>query len=195
MDPIALVVIAACWALVVIVWIAGAAFNAAHSQGDSMRGEVDVVASIVAVALISGVVVVGSRYARTLVVTAPVVRGLGLALLLASTAFALWARRSLGTSWSINPRVGGDHRLRTSGPYAVTRHPIYTGLLGMLIGSGLLAGLGEWLVVIVAALIGIELKIRMEERLLLAAFPDEYPRYRERVPQLVPGVATLRRLG
>jgi protein-S-isoprenylcysteine O-methyltransferase Ste14 len=69
----------------------------------------------------------------------------------------------------------------------VTRHPIYTGLLGMIVGSGLLAGLGVWLVVMAAAFIGIEMKIRMEERLLLATFPDEYPPYRARVPQLIPG--------
>lgn len=36
-----------------------------------------------------------------------------------------------------------------------------------------------------------EVKIRMEERLMLATFPDEYPRYRRRVPQLVPGLNVL----
>ena len=37
-----------------------------------------------------------------------------------------------------------------------------------------------------------EVKIRMEEHLMLATFPDEYPRYRRQVPQLVPGLYVLR---
>ena len=48
------------------------------------------------------------------------VRVLGLVALVASTVFTLWARFSLGTSWSVTPKVQGDHRLRTHGPYAVT---------------------------------------------------------------------------
>jgi protein-S-isoprenylcysteine O-methyltransferase Ste14 len=91
--------------------------------------------------------------------------------------------------------VGGDRRLRTTGPYAVTRHPIYTGLLGMIVGSGLLAGLGVRLVVMAAAFIGIEMKIRMEERLLLATFPDESPTDRAGVPQLIPWLRIARRGG
>ena len=33
-----------------------------------------------------------------------------------------------------------------------------------------------------------EIKIHIEERFMLGEFPDEYPRYRERVPKLVPGL-------
>jgi protein-S-isoprenylcysteine O-methyltransferase Ste14 len=138
------------------------------------------------------VVIVGQALAQDLVVDAAWVRLLGLIVLVASTVFALWARFALGTSWSVAARVAGDHRLRTSGPYAVTRHPIYTGVLGMLLGSALLGGVGVWIVIMAIALIGFEVKIHLEEQLLLATFPDEYPRYRERVPQLVPGLNALR---
>ena len=100
---------------------------------------------------------------------------------------------SLGTSWSIAPKVKDDHRLRTHGPYAVTRHPIYTGLLGMLLGATLLSGIGQWIVLFPVGLILFEVKIRMEEHLMLATFPEDYPRYRRQVPQLVPGLVILRR--
>ena len=116
------------------------------------------------------------------------VRVLGLAVLAASTVFTLWARFSLGTMWSMAPMVKDDHQLRTRGPYAVTRHPIYTGVLGMLLGATLLSGLGQWIVLFPVGLILFEVKIRMEEHLMLATFPDEYPRYRRQVPQLVPGL-------
>ena len=86
----------------------------------------------------------------------------------------------------------GDQRLRTHGPYAVTRHPIYTGVLGMLVGATLVSGIGQWIVLFPVGLIVFEVKIRMEERLMVATFPDEYPRYRRRVPQLIPGLYVLR---
>jgi protein-S-isoprenylcysteine O-methyltransferase Ste14 len=121
------------------------------------------------------------------------VRLIGLAVLVASTVFTLWARLSIGAMWTAVPRLQGDHQLRTHGPYAVTRHPIYTGGLGMLIGVTLLAGIGQWIVLFPACLIVLEVKIRTEEHLLVAAFPDEYPRYRHQVPQLVPGLYALRR--
>jgi protein-S-isoprenylcysteine O-methyltransferase Ste14 len=68
------------------------------------------------------------------------VRVLGLAVLVASTVLTLWARFWLGTMWSVAPKVQGDQRFRTHGPYAVTRHPIYTGVLGMLVGATLVTG-------------------------------------------------------
>ena len=43
-------------------------------------------------------------------------------LLAISTVFTLWARLALGISWIAAPEVEGDRRLRTSGPYGVTRH-------------------------------------------------------------------------
>jgi len=58
----------------------------------------------------------------------------------------------------------------------------------MLLGSLLLAGVGEWLLLIPIGLAVFEIKIHAEEQLMLETFPDEYPRYRQRVPQLVPGL-------
>jgi protein-S-isoprenylcysteine O-methyltransferase Ste14 len=118
---------------------------------------------------------------------------IGLALLVVSTLFTIWARLALGTSWSVGPRILGDRRLRTSGPYAVTRHPIYTGLIGMLIGSALISGVLASALVVVGAAVIVELKIWREEALLERTFPDEYPSYRRQVPQLIPGLAALRR--
>ena len=105
--------------------------------------------------------------------------------------FTLWARFSLGTMWSLAPKVKDDHRLHTHRPYAVTRHPIYTGVLGMILGATLLSGIGQWIVLFPVGLILFEVKIRMEEHLMLATFPDDYPQYRRQVPQLVPGLYAL----
>ena len=101
----------------------------------------------------SGLAVVGRSYFDGLAVGALWVRVLGLAVLVASTVFTLWARLSLGTMWSMAPKVKGGHQLRTHGPYAVTRHPIYTGLLGLLLGATLLTGIGQWIVLFPVGLI------------------------------------------
>ena len=184
----------ACWGTVVIVWLTGALYNARHAPRDRIRAESRPVTLGAASFLVCSVVVFfGRGFAQSLVVDVAWVQFLGFAVLVGSPAFALWARFSLGTSWSVGAEVGGDRRLRTGGPYAVTRHPIYTGLLGMLLGSALLGGLGQGILLVVAGLIVFEVKIAMEERLLLAIFPDEYPGYRERVPQLVPGLRLLNR--
>ena len=193
-DQIVIVASVACWGTVLIVWLAGALYNARHAPRERIRAESRQVTLAVATFLACSVVLFfGRGFVQNLVVDAAWVRFLGLAVLIASTAFALWARFSLGTSWSMAPEVGGDRRLRTRGPYAVTRHPIYTGLLGMILGTALLAGLGQAILAVVAGLIVFLVKIHAEEQLLLANFPDEYPAYRQRVPQLVPGLGMLHR--
>jgi protein-S-isoprenylcysteine O-methyltransferase Ste14 len=65
-------------------------------------------------------------------------------------------------------------------------------MLGMMLGSALLAG-GRWVLPFPVFLVLLEIKIHVEERLMLAEFPDDYPRYRQRVPQLVPGLRLVSR--
>ena len=200
---LAAVGIAVCVGVVVVVWVAGAlysAFRSPHSASHAPRerpwsqpGLTAGDGGLIGVAVVGvGLAIVGRSHFDGLAVGALWVRVLGLAVLVASTVLTLWARFSLGTMWSAAPKVKGDHQLRTRGPYAVTRHPIYTGVLGMLLGATLLSGIGQWIVLFPAGLILFEVKIRMEERLMVATFPEEYPRYRHRVPQLVPGLYVLR---
>jgi protein-S-isoprenylcysteine O-methyltransferase Ste14 len=63
----------------------------------------------------------------------------------------------------------------------------------MLAGTWLLAGIGQWILLFPVGLILFEIRIRAEERVLVTAFPDGYPRYREQVPQLVPGLRLIGR--
>ena len=188
-DLLVAATLVACWGTVMVVWFVGALYNAAHAQRDAIRKPSTPITPIAASILACSVVLLlGQAIGPGLTTNEIWVRLTGFAVLVASTAFALWARASLGTSWSVSPMVTGDGRLRTSGPYAVTRHPIYTGLVGMLLGTTLLAGIGQWIVLVGVGLIVAQLKIRMEEDLLMSAFPDEYPQYRRRVPQLIPGL-------
>ena len=189
---------AACWGVLVLAWVAGALYNASRGPKGRVRRQTGstrfvgaVLVSAIAVVAVLRAVPTSSWHAST--IHTPWVQVLGLAVLIGSTAFALWARFALGTMWSLAPVVKNRHQLRTNGPYSVTRHPIYTGLLGMLLGTVLVVGLGRSVVIFPVGVVLIEIKIQLEEGLLLTSFPDEYPRYRRRVPQLVPGLRAFQR--
>lgn len=116
----------------------------------------------------------------------------GVVILVLSTLFVLWARWVLGQLWSGSAVVKQDHRLRTEGPYRITRHPIYTGFLGMALGTTLMNGFGFMLPAILVMLLFFEFKIRSEEALLTKTFGEQYVEYKRRVPQLVPGLVLRR---
>jgi protein-S-isoprenylcysteine O-methyltransferase Ste14 len=96
---------------------------------------------------------------------------------------------TLGKEWSVTARVVEGHKLATEGPYSLTRNPIYTGMLGMLIATGLIWSYGAALVVGVGIfLVGTLIRVRSEERLLRDMFGAEFDRYKRRVPALIPGL-------
>ena len=119
---------------------------------------------------------------------------IGSVVLTGSTALTLWARIALGKMWSAAPVVRERHELRTGGPYGVTRHPIYTGILGMKRGTAMVSALkGLHLLMLVVFVILLQTKLHREERLMIEAFGDEYAEYSARVPKLIPGLRAGRR--
>jgi protein-S-isoprenylcysteine O-methyltransferase Ste14 len=108
-------------------------------------------------------------------------------LMLVGLALTWWARIQLGRLWSSAITRKDEHRLVESGPYALVRHPIYTGIIIALVAT---AASEATLVALLGALtiaIGLWVKARAEERFLLTELgPDAYETYRRRVPMLVP---------
>lgn len=116
----------------------------------------------------------------------PVVVALGLALTVFGLWLALWARTTLGRNWSARVTFKVDHELIRRGPYAHVRHPIYSAILLMLVGSAIaIGGLGG-LIGMPLIVAGIWLKLRQEEELMTRHFPEEYPSYRSTVGALIP---------
>ena len=74
------------------------------------------------------------------------------------------------------------------GPCRIVRHPIYTGLILAVAGTGLALDKGIWLFAVMLIFASYWLKIRVEERLMMATFPGDYPEYRRRVKALIPGI-------
>jgi protein-S-isoprenylcysteine O-methyltransferase Ste14 len=100
----------------------------------------------------------------------------------------LWARWTLAGNWSGDVTFKQDHELIKSGPYRFVRHPIYTGLLVMCLGTAIVIGqLRGWLALPLMAT-AFWIKLKQEERLLLRHFPDAYRDYCRQVKALIPFV-------
>jgi protein-S-isoprenylcysteine O-methyltransferase Ste14 len=115
-----------------------------------------------------------------------IVAAFGLAIALAGLALALWARVTLGGNWSGQVTFKEGHELVRHGPYAHVRHPIYSAILLMLLGTAISIGTLGALFGLPLIGAGIWLKIGQEEALMSEHFPDEYAAYRSRVKALVP---------
>ena len=111
---------------------------------------------------------------------------IGAAIAAAGFLFSASARQHLGNNWSQAVTVKKDHQLITTGPYALVRHPIYTGLLTAIAGNAI--ALGEWRGVLATALVFAVLlaKLRLEEQWMRAQFGEAYDAYSQRVRALVP---------
>jgi protein-S-isoprenylcysteine O-methyltransferase Ste14 len=99
------------------------------------------------------------------------------------------AVKTLGKEWSLTARLVEGHKLATTGPYAYVRHPIYTGMLGMLLATGL--AFSHWAALLPALLlffVGTIIRVRSEEKLLREAFREQFEEYKRRVPAIVPGL-------
>jgi protein-S-isoprenylcysteine O-methyltransferase Ste14 len=101
---------------------------------------------------------------------------------------AIWSRRTLAGNWSSTVTFKLGHELIEAGPYRFARHPIYTGILLMALGTAMVgARLHCWLGFLMMCA-GFWIKLTQEESLLLRHFPEDYPSYRARVKALVPFV-------
>jgi protein-S-isoprenylcysteine O-methyltransferase Ste14 len=111
----------------------------------------------------------------------------GLVLAVGSAAFAAWAMWSLGKSYGIRMDLFQGHRLVTGGPYRLTRHPMYLGIVSYHFGATLaMESLALLVITLVYVIPFTALRIRAEDRVLAAGFGDEYRAFALRVPALVP---------
>ena len=96
--------------------------------------------------------------------------------------------RALGQHWRLDAGLNADHELVRAGPYRVVRHPIYTSMFCMLLGTGLVLAtpLPLLLPSLLMLAIGTEIRVRTEEKLLASQFGEQFLDYRRRVPAYIP---------
>ena len=106
-------------------------------------------------------------------------------------ALALWARLALGHMYNVSSGCFGvqlyaGHRLVTHGPFAIVRHPMYTGIILASLGGLLIYR--TWTLVFALTFLGLVMRARREEQALAAEFGEEWEAYRRRVPGWVPRI-------
>lgn len=112
----------------------------------------------------------------------------GLGVLLLGAAIYVWAKLHLGRFWSGRIQTLEQHVIIDHGPYRWVRHPMYTGLLIMFIGTALVSGELHALLGLLLGVATYVRKIRLEERHLLATLGDPYRVYRAGTWALLPGL-------
>lgn len=106
-----------------------------------------------------------------------------------STLLAWRGAVELGRHFRIQALVTDDHALVTTGPFSLVRHPIYTGLFGLTLATGLVRVPWPRLIAgSVLFLLGTEIRVRIEERLLTERFPEAAREYQSRVKAYIPFV-------
>jgi Putative protein-S-isoprenylcysteine methyltransferase len=181
-----------CWIAVGLVWVAGLAYTKKVAQRMPMGPRFFQIAlGILGIVLISSRAFDVGWMADSLISDSRVLSlagWIGLTLTALGCIFACWARLALGGNWSGEATIKNDHELIMKGPYALTRHPIYTGLLVAAAGTAL--AVSKWHAIVGFTLVALMLmlKIGQEERLLTRQFPESYPAYKRRVKALIPGL-------
>jgi protein-S-isoprenylcysteine O-methyltransferase Ste14 len=182
--------------LIPILWVAWCVYWYVSSRDTKASRRVEspgsraahILPLIVAAALLWLPTLPGGFLCGRLLPRTPTTYLVGVALVAIGLGFSVWARVHLGRNWSGIVTLKEGHELIRSGPYALARHPIYTGLLLAFAGSALARD--EWRGVLAVAIVFVALwrKLRLEERWMVETFGDAYQRYRADVKALIPFV-------
>ena len=165
------------WGAFAVIWLI-AALGAKHgSRPGRLRPPF--------LAVVIAVVLLRAFNIHTLAVHALGLEVVGVILLVAGIAFAIWARIYLGRNWGMPMTKKDEPELVTSGPYRFVRHPIYSGLLLAILGTALATNI-FWLIALAVMGLYFVYSARVEERLMMTSFPDVYPRYRANTKMLIP---------
>jgi protein-S-isoprenylcysteine O-methyltransferase Ste14 len=177
-----------CWIIFLGFWLVAARRTKADAEQAGWRGWLAYRLPLaIAVALL-----VSSFRIRVLDIpiidSTPVTHIVAGFLCITGLLIAIWARTTLGSNWSSSVTLKQDHELVTRGPYGLVRHPIYTGVLFMLLSSALMSGRLGAIAGLPFGFVGFWIKLRQEEALMMRQFPADYPKYKAHSKALLPFV-------
>jgi protein-S-isoprenylcysteine O-methyltransferase Ste14 len=186
MERTATTIIAICWLIFLGYWCASAFLVKRTAERKSLPS-----ALAYRLPFILGAVMIWSRPAPHLWNTpffSDARHIIAVAVCVCGLLVAIWARWTLAGNWSSSVTFKQGHELIRTGPYRFVRHPIYTGILLMLLGTVIENGRLHGWVGFTVMFIGFWIKFKQEEQLMLQHFPDQYPAYWKEVKALVPWV-------
>ena len=176
------------WAVLLAVWLPGYFTAKKTSRAPNPARQIPTsMLLVVCFALLFNPRVFGLR--AQLTPQTDVFGWIGVAIDVIGIAVAIWARLTLGNNWAgLIMSVKEDHELVQAGPYAIVRHPIYTGFLLAIFGTALTIGTIASYVGFAAGALAFVIRIDVEERLMAEQFGDSHDIYRRRTKKLIPFV-------
>lgn len=169
------------WLIWAVSWIAAALWSARTQDAPKLGSQLP----YRALSILGGILMFGFLRAPRFHVP-HALAWLLVAAALAGFLFTWWARIHLGKLWSSSVTKKVDHRVVDTGPYAIVRHPIYTGLIAAVLATAVLRGTILGFVGGFLMILGFWIKARLEERFLREQLGEAYDTYRRRVPMLLP---------
>src|SRR5437870_13672734 len=194
--PLVLNIISGCWILFAVIWLL-AAFATKKSVYQESRAQR--LRYTIPILLGGFLLAKGHRLSDPLnhrvIPHVDALAWAGVVLCIAGLIFCIWARFTLGRNWSGVVTLKGGHELIMRGPYAVVRHPIYTGLLTIFVATVIVVGHVAGIIALPFVFVSIWIKLRHEEKLMLQKFPDQYTAYQRRAKRLISSILQPRCFG
>jgi protein-S-isoprenylcysteine O-methyltransferase Ste14 len=110
----------------------------------------------------------------------------GTAMVLVGLVISILGRKALADNWCLTIDLKKGHKLITTGIYRYVRHPIYSGLTFMGVGTVLVSQQLAVVAILLVALVIFVFRIKKEERLMMNVFSEEYQEYRKKVKAIIP---------
>lgn len=173
------ILIDVCWLTFLAVWIA----SAADTKRNLYKRQNRLIRILFVVLIIAAVSIAAKLAPRASIIAyTKITQIFGVALTAFGIGWAIWARSILGANWSAYPTVKENHDLVQTGPYAITRHPIYTGTLVAFLGN-FLAVLPTiiGLLLVLVGIVWLVFRVGKEEKLMTQTFPAAYLSYKQKV--------------
>ena len=189
MDLVAKNIISSCWGIFLVVWLLAAIFTKRTVYRESAAQRLSYTIPLV---IGCWLVFRGRRLLYPLNIH--IIPHIGVVSLIATVVcicglmFCLWARVILGRNWSGSITLKQNHELIVRGPYRLVRHPIYTGLLAMVVATAIQQGHVAGIVGVLLVFASLWIKSSNEEELMQKQFPNQYDAYRQRVKRIIPFV-------
>jgi len=116
---------------------------------------------------------------------------IGAPVLFGGIVLIIWSRMMLGKDYFVatsrSAPLFEGHRLVTTGPYAIIRHPMYVGILLVGLGGTLLYR--TWTMVFIALMFfGLIIRAKHEDEVLAQCFGEDWQRYRRTVHAWLPKI-------
>lgn len=175
------------WALFALSWLVAAWWRAPSDKTIGLRAEIPYRAVLTVGGLIFAVPARNYHGPLRFWYVNATEAWICVAVIAIGFAFSWWGRIYLGPLWSGNVDRKGEHAVVDTGPYAIVRHPIYTGILMAVFATCAAKGTAWGIAGAVIITIGLWMKARLEEGWLREELDaGAYEAYRGRVSMLVP---------